>query len=119
MPGGQAIELELLQRVQKTLDLPSETAIGPPAFHQKLPRLTSLDNWYAGLAKYSGGMPARGTLGGALAVAEALKTNFNLDLESHTAKGGSQIKGASGARLGWWPYAAAAIVALILWMTLH
>ena len=62
-------------------------------------KLTPLDNWYAGLAKYSGGMPARGTLGGALAVAEALKTNFNLDLESHTAKGGSQIKGASGPRL--------------------
>lgn len=62
-------------------------------------KLTPLDDWYAGLTKYSGGLPARGTLGGALAVAEALKTNFDLDLESHTAKGGSQIKGASGARL--------------------
>lgn len=62
-------------------------------------KLAPLDQWFSGLKKYAGGMPARGTLAGALAVAEALKTNFDLDLESHTAKGGSQIKGASGARV--------------------
>ena len=30
-----------------------------------------------------------------------------------------QADRASGARWGWWPYAAAAIVALILWLALH
>ena len=56
-----------------------------------------IDEWYSRLPvhKASGG-PAKGTISAALVVLERLKSNCNLDLESHRAPGGSQIKGASG-----------------------
>lgn len=53
--------------------------------------------WYEGLRHHSGGFPARGTIGGALVVLERLKLQFEPTIEAHTAKGGSQIVGASGA----------------------
>lgn len=55
--------------------------------------------WYGGLRHYSGGFPARGTVGGALVVLEQLKINFDTDIDTYTARGGSQIIGASGAAL--------------------
>lgn len=58
-----------------------------------------LDEWYKGLKKHSHGFPARGTVAGALAVTERLKKEFKLDLNFHTAKGGTQIAGASGHAL--------------------
>src|SRR4029079_4533025 len=39
----------------------------------------------------------RGTLGGALVVLERLKGDFDLTIETHTAKGGAQVVGANGA----------------------
>lgn len=54
--------------------------------------------WYDNLKKI-GGFPPKGTLAGALGVLDALKVDFNLDIEAHTAPGGSQIKGASGSRV--------------------
>lgn len=54
------------------------------------------ERWFLGLKKYNG-FPARGTISGALVVLDRLKTDFNLSIDAHTAKGGSQIKGASGA----------------------
>ncbi len=62
--------------------------------------LEPLNKWYASLNVYKGGFPARGTLAGALAVTERLKQKFKLDLAFHTAKGGTQVKGASGAAVG-------------------
>ena len=55
------------------------------AFHQ----------WYAGLTLYAG-LPARGTLAGALVVLERLQESCDLDINAHTAAGGVQIKGTSG-----------------------
>jgi hypothetical protein len=52
--------------------------------------------WYANLKRY-GGFPARGTIGGALVVLERLRQGLPLDIEAHTARGGAQIVGASGA----------------------
>jgi len=52
--------------------------------------------WYGSRKKY-GGFPAKGTMAGALVVLEHLKQDFDLDIDAHTAGGGSQIKGASGA----------------------
>ena len=54
--------------------------------------------WYekVPIRKSSGG-PARGTIGAALIVLDRLKTDFDLNLDSHRAAGQSQIKGASGA----------------------
>lgn len=57
----------------------------------------ALDDWYSRLERYKNGLPARGTLAGALVVAERLKEDFQTNLDFHTAKGGAQIKGASGA----------------------
>ena len=57
----------------------------PFAFHQ----------WYAGLTLYAG-LPARGTLAGALVVLERLQESCELDINAHTAAGGVQIKGTSG-----------------------
>lgn len=54
-------------------------------------------DWYAGLRRYSGDFPARGTIGGALVVLDRLKEDFDLSIERHTARGGAQIVGASGA----------------------
>lgn len=55
--------------------------------------------WYGGLRHYSGGFPARGTVGGALVVLEQLKMNFDTEINTYTARGGSQITGASGLAL--------------------
>jgi hypothetical protein len=57
----------------------------PFAFHQ----------WYAGLTLYAG-LPARGTLAGALVVLERLQESCDLNINAHTAAGGVQIKGTSG-----------------------
>jgi hypothetical protein len=56
--------------------------------------------WYASLPihKSSGG-PAKGTIAAALVVLERLRTDCQLNLEAHRARGGSQIKGAGGAAL--------------------
>lgn len=53
--------------------------------------------WYAGLKLYAGGFPARGTIGGALVVLERLHVGGELSIDAHTAQGGAQIAGASGA----------------------
>lgn len=55
-----------------------------------------LQAWYDGLRRVSGEFPARGTIAGALVVLERLKEDFDLDINAHTAPGGSQIRGASG-----------------------
>ena len=55
-----------------------------------------LKAWYDGLKRVSGEFPARGTIAGALVVLEKLKEDFDLDIDAHTAPGGSQIRGASG-----------------------
>jgi len=52
--------------------------------------------WYGSRRKFAG-FPAKGTMAGALVVLEHLKQDFDLDIDAHTAEGGSQIKGASGA----------------------
>lgn len=58
----------------------------------------ALKEWYAHLpARHSGVIPAKGSIAGALVVLERLKKNFDLSIDSHTARGGSQISGASGA----------------------
>lgn len=56
--------------------------------------------WYSHLPvhKASGG-PAKGTISAALAVLERLKKDYRLDIEAHTAKGGTQISGAGGQAL--------------------
>jgi Domain of unknown function (DUF4928) len=51
--------------------------------------------WYGSLSEYSG-FPAKGTIAGALVVLQHLQEDFDLDIESHTAKGGSQVRGAGG-----------------------
>lgn len=51
--------------------------------------------WYEGLKRYQG-FPAKGTIAGALVVLERLKLDFQLDISSHTAPGGTQISGVSG-----------------------
>jgi hypothetical protein len=57
--------------------------------------LTPFENWYSQLQLF-GGFPAKGTVGGALVVLDRLKTDFNLDMVHHRARGGAQIKGVSG-----------------------
>jgi hypothetical protein len=59
--------------------------------------LAAMERWFSGLAKYADQFPAKGTIAGALVVLEHLKEHYDLKLESHTARGGSQIRGASGA----------------------
>jgi hypothetical protein len=57
--------------------------------------LQALGKWFEALNVY-GGFPAKGTISGALVVLERLKSEFSLDIDAHTAKGGSQVSGASG-----------------------
>jgi len=52
--------------------------------------------WYASRKIY-GGLPAKGTMAGALVVLDRLKKELVLDIDAHTAEGGAQISGASGA----------------------
>ena len=46
---------------------------------------------------HKSGMLPRGTISGALVVLERLQTTLDLNIDGHTAKGGAQITGASGA----------------------
>src|SRR5947207_1962832 len=56
------------------------------------------DRWFARVRKHkSSGGVAKGTISACLVVLERLRGEWNLNLESHRAAGGSQIKGASGA----------------------
>ncbi len=58
----------------------------------------AIDKWYRNLTEYrASGGPALGTIAAALVVLERLRTNMDLTLDAHRAKGGSQIKGVSGA----------------------
>ena len=58
--------------------------------------LERLAQWWAGLTTYNG-LPAQGTLGGALIVLERLQSHFVLDIREHTTNSGTQISGQSGA----------------------
>jgi hypothetical protein len=55
----------------------------------------SVLKWYSNLKLYSK-FPAKGTIAGSLVIFERLKSNYDLDIDNHTARGGSQISGASG-----------------------
>lgn len=57
----------------------------------------AFQEWYESLRRYGGGVPAKGTIAGALVVLDRLKEKFDLSIDAHTAKGGSQISGAGGA----------------------
>ena len=59
--------------------------------------LTAINAWWDNLRRYKGGMPARGTVAGALVVLDRLKEDYNLDLDSHRTPGRSQIRSVSGA----------------------
>lgn len=62
---------------------------------------TAVRSWIANLTHYkqNGGLPARGTLGGALVVLERLKSRYVLEISAHTAPGGTQLSGLSGAKV--------------------
>lgn len=51
--------------------------------------------WYASLSKVRKGFPSVGVHAGALVVLERLKTDYNLDIDTHLAKGKAQILGLS------------------------
>ncbi|MCB9276283.1 MAG: DUF4928 family protein [Lewinellaceae bacterium] len=54
-------------------------------------------NWYHSLEYYKqNNGPAMGTIAASLVVLDRLKKNYDLNLESHLAPKGTQIKGASG-----------------------
>jgi hypothetical protein len=57
----------------------------------------AFEEWYARLPVYQGGIPAKGTIAGALVVLERLKETFDLSINAHTARGKSQIAGAGSA----------------------
>lgn len=59
--------------------------------------LDALASWYNSLPVQKHGLPPRGTIAAALVVLEKLKSDYVLDLASHRAPGGAQIRGASGA----------------------
>ena len=59
--------------------------------------VTVFEDWFNKLDRYNEDFPAKGSVGGALVVLERLKRDYELNIESHTAAGGSQIRGASGA----------------------
>jgi hypothetical protein len=52
--------------------------------------------WYESLPLERNKFPARGTIAAALVVLEHLKEDFDLNLDSHRAKGQGQIRGVSG-----------------------
>jgi hypothetical protein len=54
-----------------------------------------LCDWWDALPTYkqNSGLPAQGTLAGALVVLDRLQSAYSLDLEAHTAEGGAQIAG--------------------------
>lgn len=57
--------------------------------------------WLESLPKFpqTGHRPARGTIAAALVVLRRLENEFDLNIDSHLAKGGTQIKGTGGASL--------------------
>jgi hypothetical protein len=59
--------------------------------------LELFETWFSHLPahKASGG-PAKGTIAAALVVLERLRESYRLDIKTHTAPGGVQIKGVSG-----------------------
>lgn len=61
--------------------------------------LDALRDWHEGLRSWGHyrGLPAKGGIAAALVVSERLKSSFDLSLESHRTRGGSQISGVSGA----------------------
>ena len=54
--------------------------------------------WYENLPKFSG-FTIKGGIAGGLAVLDRLRHDFDLRIESHTAAGGTQIRGAGGAAI--------------------
>lgn len=62
--------------------------------HKDAPQ--AFQDWYYSRRKKQGFAP-KGTMAGALVVIEHLKNEFDLSIKAHTAEGGSQIKGVSGA----------------------
>lgn len=61
--------------------------------------LAAFQTWWDALPTYaaSGGGPAKGTIAVALVMLDRLKQDYDLRIESHRAKGGAQIRGASPA----------------------
>lgn len=58
----------------------------------------AFQQWYESLRpRYGGTVPAKGTLAGALVVLDRLQNQFDLSIDSHTTKGGSQISSAGQA----------------------
>lgn len=57
--------------------------------------LATVRKWFDQLKLY-GGFPAKGTISGALVILDRLKAHYDLDIDSHTTAGGSQVSGASG-----------------------
>lgn len=55
-----------------------------------------IDTWWIGLPRYRGGMPAKGSVAGALIVLDRLKEKYVLDLDSLRTPGKSQLSGVSG-----------------------
>ncbi len=58
--------------------------------------LILVNDWWNGLRTYSqnNGLPAKGTVAGALVVLEHLRSNYVLDVSEHLTESGSQIAGA-------------------------
>lgn len=61
--------------------------------------------WFDGLPRHgspgdTSGLPARGTVAGALVVIEKLKASFDLDLGHHLTPKGGQVSGVSGSAAG-------------------
>ncbi len=59
--------------------------------------LEAIEQWYDSRRRHAGRFPAKGTMAGALVVLEQLKENYDLNIDTHTAPGGSQVRGVSGA----------------------
>ncbi|MBC6956373.1 MAG: DUF4928 domain-containing protein [Chloroflexi bacterium] len=66
------------------------TVLGSDAVRERF------QDWYNSLELTRSGFPARGTIAGALVVLDRLQEDFTLDIDKHTARGGSQIIGTSG-----------------------
>jgi hypothetical protein len=62
--------------------------------------LQVLYDWWDALPTYrqNNGLPAQGTLAGALVVLDRLQSDYSLDMEAHTAEGGAQIIGLGRTR---------------------
>jgi hypothetical protein len=62
--------------------------------------LGRLAAWWAGLKTYkqNNGLPAQGTVAGALTILERLQSDYTLNMDAHLAEGGAQIIGLGRAR---------------------